>query len=210
MGATGNYSCGKGLKYISPKKSTLSKACWLTSGLLFLSAILVLVISVLMIENETHWHITAPQVARVSIVAMFMSAVAMGITVFVENIELDKMTMIDLQNFRDPVTLLDHAITWLEQSHGQAVVRQSLAFEILDHRRKMFKDLCLDSMISAAAWKKGLRCPCSRHLDYWQTKGWKYYPPMSQLTQQDPHESAHHGRERVNGKAAAAGEKEEP
>jgi hypothetical protein len=72
------------------KKSTLSKACWLTSGLLFLSAILASVISVLMIENETHWHVTSVQVARVSIVAMFMSAVAMGITAFVENTEPDK------------------------------------------------------------------------------------------------------------------------
>jgi hypothetical protein len=119
------------------------------------------------------------------------------------------MTMIDPKNFRDPVGVLTHAIAWLEQSHGEATARQSLAFQILDQRREMLENLCVDGMISEVARKKGLRCPCSRHLEYWQTEGWKYYPTTALLDPQ-PNDSGSHSRTaRPNGKAAASGEKEE-
>ena len=118
---------------------------------------------------------------------------------------------IDPQNFKDPVAVLEHAIAWLEHSRGEAAARQSLAFEILDQRRQTLVNMCVDKMISDAARRKGLTCPCSRHLEYWQTDGWRYYPPIDRLTQSGPEEplSSRTGRPRVNGKAAAAGDKED-
>lgn len=79
---------------------------------------------------------------------------------------------IDRENFRDPVDVLTHALAHLISSRGEAKAKASLAYEIIDQQREKFTNLCIDSLISPTARENGLKCPCSRHIEYWETEGW--------------------------------------
>jgi hypothetical protein len=118
--------------------------------------------------------------------------------------------------FRDPVEILSGAINYLVATRGEARAKHSTAFELLDAWREELVNGCIQDLLGESAKQKGIRCECRRHPWYRPvTPGVRELEFNASATQPAIRHSEPSAREPQrppksrNGKAAAAGEREE-
>jgi hypothetical protein len=101
-----------------------------------------------------------------------------------------------VEEFRDPVEILEHAKTYLVNTRGEERAKTSAAWNELERCIYEIKMRCIDDLIGESAKAHGVRCDCPRH------------PPVPAALQLTPPETAKRRPVR-DFKMAAAGEKEE-